>query len=357
MTSNVQRENQTSSSVAVDALDATSTPDTPNGFEVIPIPRSASYAHVPSLTQPNTTPDSVGIKRTFSENVLANPKANAFRQSFIRHGSGDGEEQHEYTNGRDLVQRQSTRSATSPKITVSKFTLATDQSTGDAAYEPNEGKPKVIVDHDGKLRSVSGTLSSLARKSWISASRSPSPNKRENPKDGSVTIDRSPSSASSGSRSVVVTQSDTAKGVAEDHIMKPLRRSSFLGKKSRRPLSAFLGRSSPEPRTPPVPSIPKSYSTGRLPSLMNNHSSSEKPPVMPKSLSSERLQAMGMDFPRRKDELWTNFRALDGDFQKSVCQARLKSLGNLLSLNAYTDFNHEPALSRLVLFVQHCCLF
>ena len=312
MTTNVLVDGSLPPAAAANGVGRKSTSDASNGLEMSLLPRSASYTQLPATTMLHATPESNGIKRTFSENVLANPGRTAFRQSFSKHASEGAEQIHGRLNGKSLLRRRSARSLVGPKITVSKFALGPHRDTSSSAYDSSDGTSKENLDPEIKRRPVSGSLTSFARKSWMSASRSPSPNKREAPPDG---VSGS-NSAKPMSKSGAVTRSDSENTVVNDHIGTPAKRSSTVIKKSRRPLSAFLGRASPESGAPSLPSIPKSYSTDRLPSLNYNYSSSDKPPIVPKSISFERLQGTGTESPRRKDELWGVFRALDGDFQK-----------------------------------------
>ncbi len=316
MTANVLVDGSLPSAAAANNVGIKPTPDPPNGHRLSSLPRSASHVQIPTTTVPYTTPESNGIKRTFSENVLANPKGNDFRQSFSKQASESVENINEKLNGKSLLRRRSTRSLVSPKITVSKFALGPRRGTGDLAYESRKDDSKETLDPDIKRRTVSASLTSFARKSWISASRSPSPNKRDALPNGVLVKDPGSNNARPPSRSSALTRIDSKNVATNGQVGTPTKRTSTISKRSRRPLSAILGKSSTETDAPSVPSIPISYSTDRLPSLNYNPFSSEQPHTMPKSRSSERLQGMGMESPRRKDELWGAFRALDGDFQK-----------------------------------------
>ena len=311
MTANVLVDGSLPSAAAANEGGITVSSDSLKELKVTPLPRSASYTQLPTTTASHPIPESNGIKRTFSENVLANPAGNTFPQPFSKQASGGIEDVHDRPTGKNLLRRQSTRSQAGPKITVSKFALGPRRGTGDSAHELNNGTLKENHNPEIKRRSVSGSLTSFARKSWISASRSPSPNKREAPADHPGSNNARPPS-----RSNAVSQGDSENSTGNGHVDAPAKRSNTIGKKSRRPLSAFIGRTSDEPGPPSVPAIPKSYSTDRLPSLRDNHYSSEKPPTVPKSMSSDRLQGVGTESPRKKDDLWGVFRTLDGDFQK-----------------------------------------
>lgn len=316
MTANILVDGSLLSTAAANNVGPPPTSDASGGLKLSSLPRSASYAEIPIIPTPHSTPESNGIKRTFSENLLVNPKGNAFRQSFSKQASESMEDLHGKLNGKNLLRRKSTRSLVGPKITVSKFALGPRRGTGDLACESSNDSSKETLEPEIKRRSVSGSLTTFARKSWISASRSPSPNKREASADGPHVKEPGSHNARPPSRSSAITRGDSKDSIKNGHVGTPFKRSSTIGKQSRRPLSALLGRAPTLSDAPSVPSIPISYSTDRLPSLNYNPSSSERPPTVPKSISSERLQGMGSESPRRRDELWGIFRALDGDFQK-----------------------------------------
>nr|XP_023900365.1 UPF0592 membrane protein C7D4.03c-like [Quercus suber]POE50761.1 upf0592 membrane protein [Quercus suber] len=67
---------------------------------------------------------------------------------------------------------------------------------------------------------------------------------------------------------------------------------------------------------PPVPAMPKSFSTDRLPTFRLNLPLPDRAAPMPKIFSNERVTASGLANPKKKDELWSVFRALDGDYTK-----------------------------------------
>jgi hypothetical protein len=92
-----------------------------------------------------------------------------------------------------------------------------------------------------------------------------------------------------------------------------------LTKKSKRPLSGIFTSSTnqqvrPGVNAPSVPQIPKSFSTDKLPSFAQPPSTPTHPPL-PRNISTEKLKG-GRTEPRKKDELWTVFRTLEGDLRK-----------------------------------------
>lgn len=289
------------------AIPPTWTSDEPRQSNSAAISRSASCDHISHSTMSNVTPESHGIKRTLSENALASLQGGESRQPFELEGSG--------TTDTGVGIHSSTRSVDKSRITISKYTVAT-QHDGYPMYARETEKSATTVGSGRKARSVSGSLSNFAKLSWNTASRSPSPRKRsallEETTLSNPRLDHArPSPSLSANKPIQNGRkppNGSASGLARD--------GSTVGKKPRRPLSAFLGKTSAEPKTPLLPSIPKSYSSDRLPALSQSHSSSETSSDIPKSVSSDRLQNLGVDSLRKRDELWGAFRTLDGEFHK-----------------------------------------
>ena len=92
---------------------------------------------------------------------------------------------------------------------------------------------------------------------------------------------------------------------------------TFVGRRiARRPLSTFIRRNSSKSTNLSIASVPRSFSFDKLSSLHHNSFPSANSLLSHKSASSDRLQNIGTDLSAKKDELWSSFRALDGDFHK-----------------------------------------
>ena len=283
----------------------------PKEFNLDGIPRSASYTQLPAITPPAASFERNGIKRTFSENVIANPKANTFRHASIKEAPQREQVFLEQNNYADVTTDISIGSKDEPKITISKFALATDEDGIELTYDPNYKKKARDGDQTRKTRSVTGSISRFARQSWVGPSRSPSPSKRGAVGRKNSTHDSISKPSISKSPTHNMDDSTGSEGHVKDHS----RNGTVRRTKSRRPLSSLITANPSRNNAPSVPSIPKSLSTDRLP-LSHAHTSTEIPPSLPKSKSFERFQIVGTDSPRKRDELWSSFRALDGDFQK-----------------------------------------
>ena len=296
-----------------------------------PITRSASYAQLP-LEQPHKFPARTdSLRRSFSENVLANGVSNIVRRSSL-----EDEPSHASIWTGSEPRRDSAKSRSSTEPIVPQFSLGGEQGVPGsqipllddepehkAAHHPStspetyEGDRKSPPERKQSRRSFSGSITNFARRrSWIGTSRSPSPSSNS-------THLRAPESTSSKTEEshghswplplaeregASVNGAQTQKhGVARKH--------SFLGRKNRRPLNSPLNRDT-SLEAPSVPPIPNSYSTDKVPVLNYQNSNLSEVPAVPASSSYEILQDAGTDLPRKKDELWGVFRNLDGEYSK-----------------------------------------
>lgn len=289
------------------------------------IPRPASYTQFPADANVDATPErKPSLSRSFSENVLVNIQGNTSRQSSTKKGSEDGVKSPRKSLRR-LGSSKRQKNSDTP-YTISKFTIGPNPSSQDPADASEICKDGNTQATERKTPSVGGSISSLARRSWISESRSPSPSptrtrlrKEKGPGAESTHHVNGSSSAvdvKTSSLSAAKVKDDVLNTSSNGQINRNLPRRNSVLSLSRRPLSSLLSKA-PTSEPLSVPPIPKSYSTDRLP-LASIQSTSTKSPAVPKSWSSERLQGLGAETPRRKDELWSVFRTLDGEYQKWV---------------------------------------
>ena len=288
------------------------------------IPRSASYTQLPPDAKVDPTPARrPSLSRSFSENVLANIQGNGTRRTSIKKGPEDTLKLPRRSLSRLGSSRQQKDSNT--PFTTPEFIIGPDSSSQDSADERKNLKNGTAQGPERKAPSVARSVSTLARKSWISKSRSPSPSptktrlRKETGLAPELTRHVNGTNHTVDGKTASLSAAEGRNNVRDPslngHVKASLSRRNSVLTRSRRPLSSMLSRA-PLPEVPSVPSIPKSYSTDRLP-LSSAPSTSSKPAV-PKSWSSERLQNLGAETPRRKDELWGVFRTLDGEYQKLV---------------------------------------
>lgn len=228
-----------------------------------------------------------------------------------------------------------------PKVAVRKYAV-TESSLNDKLME----LPKAYIDGSkgniGPKTKSSSSLSNLAkRSSWIIGSRSPSPspsrkssNTSLNKLEKTVTPKKVPGP--------IQLPEPLNKAVVANGELSPIkRRGTFSSTKAKRPLSAILTGSA----SPAVPAIPKSYSTDRLPM------SKSRPdvPDLPTPVSRERLLLAVPEAPRKKDELWTMFRTLDGEYAKfnskpGTLKANIIRTSLLPFLKMYSDHPSNKSL-------------
>ncbi|KAL8923956.1 MAG: hypothetical protein Q9172_002883 [Xanthocarpia lactea] len=268
-----------------------------NGFT-----RSASSTQLGSISETNGTPRD-NLRRTLSENVLiesqGNPPDSWYRRTVdnLAHVQGAA-------NGGEPELKQATPSDLKTKITVSHFTLDPPGATEEELLESHGTRKTRLPVKDDKTSTISRSLSRFARRSWVSRSRSSSPSP--------VVLDLKHKGEASSSTSTSLPSSALNTSADSAIADRP-------SKGRRRPLSTMMGRVPSDPSVPSVPAIPTSYSTDKL-SLTLDQLSGQDPPV-PSLTSWEPSHGTGADSPRKRDDLSSAFRTLDGDFQKHVTPA------------------------------------
>lgn len=281
------------------------------------IPRSASSTHLSAASADTvdhaSNNERNGIRRTFSENVLSTLDSGR-RRSVSSAKPTKGSPQ--ATTPKKLVRRKSGLFRKDMKTNVSGITVEEKQANLEFEALPKLGGRVSGEDHESKARSTPRSWTDLARKSWLGASRSPSPNKRDNAITlgaSAVTSTPPPSEAASSGHWDALS--------ARDNI-SPQRKNTF-GQKQRRPLSTILGKSvvlAEVPKagadSPVIPLLPKAFSYDKLSSLQYGNEHKGHVPLIPRSTIVEKSFTFGLEVPRKKDELWGAFRTLDGEYQK-----------------------------------------
>ena len=169
------------------------------------------------------------------------------------------------------------------------------------------------------------------------ASRTPSPPVKEKAARSTRGRDQSRRRNQEGSQATEPEQQD-----------EPLPR-----RKGRRPLSAFVpkgkdGSSSSLSRSPSLQSLRRRASLDRL-TASAGASDKDIPPVPQAPKTPPRL-GKTVDLHRKKDELWSVFRGLDGDYQKYVLYFLYSVQLSAVELTAL-DSNPSQVLSRQTLCV------
>ena len=281
------------------------------GSDTTHLPRAASFTNLPTTIEDSEQ----GIKRTFSDNDLVSLEGGSPKNSVPRlpaHVSGTAGS----VSSDPTKKRSFGLSRTTSKITLTKFTVKSDNLPENTAYDRKK------IETDRKGRTVTGSLAKFARKSFLSSSRSPSPNNRAM-KNGIKYVEDD-----DDKRSITMKRLNTAPAIAEvpgdtaevsppPSPPKTLQRTGTSLKRriSVRPLSSFIPKSVSETNL----SLRKSPSMSSLRSAIERNQSLDEivPPVPPPSNSALRVNQLHAA-PKKKDELWTAFRMLEGDFQKYV---------------------------------------
>lgn len=305
-------------------------------------PRSASYTYLPHAKDPGYDPSRiVTIKGSFSEDDLIAPKEDLTDDSPPDSSGWTTPDvmEHEPKVPHDLAQDLIAELQKSPKVSVSRLTpdTSTEQSSiesrsrGGSISTQSSRTTSSTVTQSRRVppRSSFSRKFSGDRKSWYSApsspSRSPSPPKRQATiKPHEVGADAAPTPPSvSMARRKSFRRKDSAKAPEDVKDVKPVgegivRKATVLRKKAARASMLFKGSSTDDavgPMVPSVPSIPTSFSTDKLPTVKSLHPNERASP-MPRLVSAERVPGSGLNLTRKKDELWSVFRALDGDHTK-----------------------------------------
>ncbi|KNG81685.1 hypothetical protein ANOM_010780 [Aspergillus nomiae NRRL 13137] len=305
--------------------------------EHVLLPHSASYNHLPDLVASESA--SPTLRRTFSD--LTYPK------------DSTSPSKEDVAAGKDILRRTSLRNKEKSIITVSRFSVSTEDVTDPVSAELSEAPPKAPettkvpetkapepVARPSKARSMSGRLVNLARKPWKSSSpsRSPSPPAKGSRGRTMRAEEQSPSS-SLASQTKGLTPLDT---VIESDPAVPTRRRTILNKRPRRPMVAVVTQSQADSPTTPNSNTPSPFTLTAKNSLEKLTSSlNVTTPVLP-PMPKTSVASAGIDFTRKKDELWGVFRGLEADFQKFQSKSSaLKANVIRSSLLPFLNRNHS----------------
>ncbi|KAH6616342.1 hypothetical protein C7974DRAFT_436402 [Boeremia exigua] len=224
--------------------------------------------------------------------------------------------------------------------------------------KPDRNRKETVKEAESPGGSPSRPLTKLRRKSWVvsqqqqqqqPATTSPTKEskkekkaaqKEESAKKKTATAEapKRKTPASSDSIPEEAEAKTEARGEATDTVDErtaPIP----LSKKNKR-LSALLTANGPA-----VPSVPKSFSTEQLPLYPQSDSPltpTERVPPLPRNISTDKLGNKVKTEPRKKDELWTVFRTLEGDLRKF--QHKSSSLkANIVRTSLLQDFIYKYA--------------
>ena len=269
------------------------------------LPRSASFTYLPGSSAAS------GLRRTFSENVLSFPS----NKSKVTDST--------QTANKELFRRASKK--TKKRLSSAKFILPEDEDDARTTRADTEEK------------GLKSTFRSLARKSWISTSRSSSP---ASPNDDGLQKRKSWSpakrAANEAANSLAVPAPTTARSSSRDPKGRRDSASPPILEEKRppsrgHPLSGLSLRnksSSSLKRLSSRTSLSSLRSSSSSPNLKGDASTQDTVPPLPSNMSSDRLSTLGLE-SKKKDPLWSAFRNIEGEyatFQSKTSLQRAKVL-------------------------------
>lgn len=285
--------------------------------ETSQLPKAASYTYFPRVKDLVEEPAVLELKGTISE-VELKSSASADGTSYTGSdgSSADSEDGPQADHMPQLKPSNSRRSSRFNPF----YSKAREPSVDP---KPNRARSDSLKRGDSPS-SVSPvrSLSKLRRKSWISSqSRSSSPTREATDPVKEDEHRKNPLNLeASKRRSLTAGLSIPEKARTRDAAESPTtHKGRVLTKKTKRLSGLFnaanIEQPPPVPNTPSVPAVPKSFSTEKLPSYVQSPTSPTHIPPLPATISSDKLKGPKTE-PRKKDELWTVFRTLEGDLRK-----------------------------------------
>ncbi len=274
------------------------------------LPRSASYTSLPVLASPAYTVNndaSNGLSTSLPQEVSV--RNNKTGQKAAENGTPSADrtndERPRLGRTKSLVARQKSWIQRAVKGSPERKEPVEYRTTVDAPPLP------AIKSSPEKANNVPESFATFARKTWISSSRSPSPSRRNAVDEDESTATNSIKSGNA--RNSMINQSQPVEPNSEMTISRLLRRQvskRSLQKKARGLQNGVvnvvdLGSANTSDSSLPGSLSDKDSSTG-----------STEIPTIPRSGAKEKLSGFGKDTPRKKDELWSAFRALESDYQK-----------------------------------------
>ena len=272
------------------------------------LPRAATYTHIPAALEQTQ------IKVTELDLDTADGNQDGGSAEEKREGRSSSKPGKEERPRMSSVGRR--KSLVRPKSWIQKEKRSNERvdEAGLVASPPvktEEVVQAVRPAQPKRRKSMSESIASFARKSWIGSSRSPSPTKSNN--SSTTQLDENKSAHGRATSTADFTKNENLSH--ESHTGSPQRpqyekRLSTFQKFKQRPQSVLL---------PFTNLASANSSTSSLHSSLENKStprtSVERVPPIPATFSTEKLLA-GVEGHKKRDELAASFRSLDNDFQK-----------------------------------------
>lgn len=285
-------------------------------------PRSASFSCLPALETPYKSEKE--LQRVVSAETTS-PKNQKENQTLKKRDPNAGNRlSKDKLEDRPKLERVGRRKSlvARPKSWIQRVKGSPERQTpseppnttpSDAPPVPTIPKPT----RDTKTNRVSESFATFARKSWMTSSRSPSPNRipRKEVEDDSHAANDSKLGTASPTRrrSIVLAPKLERRSKTSETVPKTsLKNSSTLMKMKQRPQSVLMNFTNFNSTNSSASSLPSSSMDNRS----TPRTSTDKVPPLPQAPSLEKLQNLGSDTPKRRDELWSAFRSIENDFSK-----------------------------------------
>jgi hypothetical protein len=285
------------------------------GVKTDDLPRSASYTSLPVVESPAYSIDhdaSQDISTSLPQELsgLTDKSGQTAAENGSLSAGRVQDERPRLGRTKSLVARQKSWIQRAVKGSPERKESVEYRTPADAPPVP------VIKGSPDKAKVVPESFATFARKTWISSSRSPSPIRRnafdedESPVAGSI---RTAKTTNSRKSIISTSKSQPADSISDITVPRFLRRQA--SKKSLQKKASGVQNGNVKV----VDLGSANTSDSSLPGSLSDRESSAgstEIPTISKSGAKDKLYSFGKDTPRKKDELWSAFRALESDYQK-----------------------------------------
>ncbi|KUJ07557.1 DUF1765-domain-containing protein [Mollisia scopiformis] len=284
------------------------------------LPRSASFTSLPTLDlQYNSEKE---LQKYVTADVPVEPSTDS-QTGNVHNGKGGNKLQKEDRPKLERVGRRKSL-VSRPKSWIQKVKGGSPERRSSSDLidtTPADAPPVPPISkavRDSKTKTVSESFATFARKSWMTSSRSPSPNRnigKTKDNDGqSESESKMTGSPITSSQSVVPpSKLESSPTKLSDSSKKSKKLSITPQMLKSRPQSILMNFTTLKSANSSTSSLPGSSTDERS----TPRTSTDKVPPLPKNFSTEKLQNLTVDLPpRRRDELWSAFRSLENDYSK-----------------------------------------
>ncbi|KAI4927868.1 hypothetical protein J4E85_006381 [Alternaria conjuncta] len=296
-------------------------PQPPSHTERAQLPKAASYTYFPQVKDLDHEPPVVELRGGSDDDVETGKSEERTSESHSGGSSPSSEEAPELPGVEMPQLRPNNLSRRSSRFLPFSSRSREPSAERKTDRKAERGRTDAVKQSDSPAGSPSRSLTNLRRKSWIVKEQpreSLSPVKEKKLKKKSLGDQTQPTTEAAKRKTLTTTITTTDRiseeSEARDTVKEEIQQPVPVAKKNKRLSGLFAASSSASN----LPSVPKSFSTEKLPHYPQNHnpvSPTHIVPPLPRDVSAEKLKGIKTE-PRKKDELWTAFRTLDGDLRK-----------------------------------------